>query len=143
MQLLFVYFKVTYGILDTLLFTNWKLIMPKSDMTTTKIDRETLSKLRMLASRNKRTSPKQLSLIIDYAFRTSPAELTDQEFFTNMMDSIVESTKLGIATEQGVESAKAFSAAGRISWGEENGTIIGVMADGSRCDVNGTVLNAE
>jgi hypothetical protein len=116
--------------------------MSKSDMTTTKIDRETLSKLRMLASRNKRTSPKQLSLIIDNAFRTSPAEVTDQEFFADMMDSIVESTELGIATEESIKNAKTFSAAGRISWGEEKGTIIGVMADGSRCDVNGTVLSA-
>lgn len=117
--------------------------MPKSDMTTTKIDREALSKLRMLASRNKRTSPMQLSLIIDNAFRANPAETTDQKFFTNMMDSIVENTELGIATEQGTKNAKAFSADDRISWGEENGTIIGVMADGSRCDVNGTVLSQE
>jgi hypothetical protein len=125
-----------------LLFTNWRFVMSKSDMTTTKIDRETLSKLRMLASRNKRTSPKQLSLINDNAFRTSPAEVTDQEFFVGMMDSIVESAELGIATEESIKSAKEFSAAGRICWGEENGTIIGVMADGSRCDVNGTVLSA-
>ncbi|GJL81320.1 MAG: hypothetical protein DHS20C01_09540 [marine bacterium B5-7] len=116
--------------------------MAKADMTTTKIDRKSLLKLRMLANRENRTSPGQLAVLIDSAFRANPAELTDQEFLGGMMDSIVENIEAGIATNAGIQNARAFSAAGRISWGEENGKIIGVLADGSCCDVDGNILSS-
>ena len=111
-----------------------------ADMTTTKIDRESLAKLRMLAEREKRTAPSQLAVLIDYAFRANPAELTDQEFFADMMESLVEDAEAGVTSDISLQNAKTFSAAGRISWGEENGRIIGVLADGSRCDVDGKLL---
>ena len=111
-------------------------------MTTTKTDRESLVKLRMPAERENRTASRQSAVTIDAALRASPAELTDQEFLEGMMESIVENAEVGIATEAGMRNAEAFSAAGRISWGEENGRIIGVLADGSRCDVDGNILKS-
>ena len=114
--------------------------MPVTNMTTTKIDRDSLAKLRMLADREKRSQPGQLAVLIDTAFRANPAELTDQEFLGSVMDSLAENAEAGIATETAIQRAKEFSAAGRISWGEEDGKIIGVLADGSRCDVDGNVL---
>lgn len=115
--------------------------MPATNMTTTKIDRDSLAKLRMLAAREKRSQPNQLAILIDAAFRTNPAELTDQEFFGNVMDSLVQNAETGTATEVAIQRAKEFSAAHRISWGEEDGKIIGILADGSRCDVDGNVLD--
>ena len=114
--------------------------MAATRMTTTKISRDSLAKLRMLADREKRSQPGQLAVLIDAAFRANPAELADQEFFDNVMDSLAENAETGIATETAIQRAKEFSAAGRISWGEEGGKIIGVLADGSRCDVDGNVL---
>lgn len=52
---------------------------------------------------------------------------TYQEFLTDMMNSIVL-------------DAEQFTAAGRISWGSKDQKVVGVMADGTRCDVNGNVL---
>ena len=115
--------------------------MPATNMTTTKIDRDSLAKLRMLADREKRSQPGQLAVLIDAAFRANPAELTDQEFFGTVMDSIVENAEAGIATETAIRRAKETSATGRISWGEEDGKVIGVLADGSRCDIDGNVLD--
>ena len=114
--------------------------MSATNMTTTKIDRDSLAKLRMLADREKRSQSGQLAVLISAAFRANPAELTDQEFFGGMMDSLTENAEAGIVTEIAIQRAKGFSAAGRISWGEEDGKIIGVLADGSRCDVDGNVL---
>ena len=116
-------------------------MMPATNMTTTKIDRDSLAKLRMLASREKRSQPGQLAVLIDAAFRANPAELTDQEFFGNVMNTLVEDAETGVVTETAIQRAKEFSAAGRISWGEEDGKIIGVLADGSRCDVDGNILS--
>ncbi|MCY4611013.1 MAG: hypothetical protein OXC38_04865 [Gammaproteobacteria bacterium] len=115
--------------------------MPATHMTTTKIDRDSLAKLRMLADREKRSQPGQLAVLIDAAFRSNPAELADQEFLGGVMDSLVENAEAGMAAETAIQHAKEFSAAGRISWGEEDGKIIGVLPDGSRCDVDGNVLN--
>lgn len=115
--------------------------MAVPNMTTTKIDRDSLAKLRMLAGREKRSPSAQLAVLIDAAFRANPAELTDREFLGSVMDSIVKNSEAGIATETAIQRAKEFSAAGRISWGEEDGKIIGVLADGTRCDVDGNVLN--
>lgn len=114
--------------------------MATQDMTTIKIDRGSLSKLRMLADRENRSQSNQLAILIDNAFRTNLAESTDQELFTEIMDAIVSNTEHSIASEEGISNAKEFSAAGRISWGEKNGKIIGVMADGTRCDVDGNIL---
>ena len=115
--------------------------MAATNMTTTKIDRDSLAKLRMLADREKRSQPGQLAVLIDAAFRANPAGLTDQEFLGGVMVSLAENAEAGIATETAVRRAKEFSAAGRISWGEEDSKIIGVLADGSRCDVDGNVLS--
>lgn len=114
-----------------------------ADMTTTKIDRRTLMKLRMLAEREKRTQPSQLAIIIDEAFRANPAEQTDQQIFADMMDNIVSATEQGVPSDTAIKNAQAFTAAGRISWGEEAGKVIGVLADGTRCDVDGNVLENE
>lgn len=110
-------------------------------MTTIKIDRDSLAKLRMLAAREKRSQPDQLAVLIDAAFRANPAELTDQEFLGRVMDSVIENAETGIATETAMQRAEQFSAADRISWGEEDGRIVGVLADGSRCDVGGNILS--
>ena len=115
--------------------------MATTNMTTTKIDRDSLTKLRMLADRERRSQPAQLAILINAAFRANPAELTDQEFFGAVMDAIVENAEGGIATETAIQRAKESSAAGRISWGEEDGKVIGVLADGSRCDVDGNILD--
>ena len=56
------------------------------------------------------------------------------------MDAIVSNAEHSIASEEGSQNAKEFSAAGRISWGEDDGKVIGVMADGTRCDVDGNIL---
>lgn len=116
-------------------------MMPATNMTTTKIDRDSLAKLRMLADREKRSQPGQLAILIDAAFRANPAELTDPEFFDGVMDAIIENARAGIAGETAIQRAKEFSAAGRISWGSEDGKVVGVLADGSRCDVDGNVLD--
>lgn len=115
--------------------------MASANMTTTKIDRDSLAKLRMLADRERRSQPAQLAVLIDAAFRANPAELTDQEIFGGVMDAIVENAEAGIATETAIQRAKEFSAAGRISWGAEDGKVIGVLADGSRCDIDGNILD--
>lgn len=75
-------------------------------MTTIKIDPDSLAKLRMLADREKRSQPDQLAVLIDAAFRADPAKLTDQEFFGNVMDSIVENAEAGIATGAAIQHAK-------------------------------------
>lgn len=114
--------------------------MAAANMTTTKIDRDSLAKLRMLADREKRSQPGQLAVLIDAAFRANPAELTDQEFFGGVMDAIIKNSEAGIVTKTAIQRAKERSAAGRISWGEKDGKIIGVLANGSCCDVDGNVL---
>ncbi|MCY3852586.1 MAG: hypothetical protein OXG03_03285 [Gammaproteobacteria bacterium] len=116
-------------------------MVPATNMTTTKIDRDSLAKLRMLADREKRSLHAQLTVLIDVAFRTNPADLTDQEFFGAVMDTIVENSEAGISTKTAIQCAKEFSTAGRISWGAEDGKVIGVLADGSRCDVDGNILS--
>ena len=115
--------------------------MAVANMTTTKIDRDSLSKLRMLAEREKRSQSSQLAVLIDNAFRTNPAELSDQTLFANMMDSITSDIEQGIPSDISIQNAAAFSAANRISWGEENGRIVGVMADGTRCNVDGFLID--
>ena len=115
--------------------------MASTNMTTVKIDRDSLAKLRMLANREKRSQPAQLAVLIDAAFRANPARLMDQEFLGNVMATLVEDAAAGIVTETAIQHAKEFSAAGRISWGEEGGKVIGVLADGTRCDVDGNVLS--
>ncbi|MDE0152752.1 MAG: hypothetical protein OXN23_02640 [Gammaproteobacteria bacterium] len=115
--------------------------MPAANMTTTKIDRDSLAKLRMLADREKRSQPAQLAVLIDAAFRANPAELTDPEFLRGIMDTLVENAEAGIVAETAIRRTKEFSAADRISWGEEDGKIIGVLANGSRCDVDGNILS--
>lgn len=115
--------------------------MVASNMTTTRIDRDSLAKLRMLADREKRSLRAQLAVLIDVAFQTNPADLTDQEFIGAVMDTIVENAEAGIATKTAIQRAKEFSTAGRISWGAEDGKVVGVLADGTRCDVDGNVLS--
>lgn len=115
--------------------------MASTNMTTVKIDRDSLAKLRMLADREQRSQPAQLAVLIDVAFRTNPAKLMDQELIGNVMNTLVEDAEAGVVTETAIQDTKEFSAAGRISWGEEGGKIIGVLADGTRCDVDGNVLS--
>ncbi|MCY4611366.1 MAG: hypothetical protein OXC38_06695 [Gammaproteobacteria bacterium] len=57
------------------------------------------------------------------------------------MDSLAKNTEAGVATETAIQRAKEFSAAGRISWGEEGGKIIGVLGNGTRCNINGNILS--
>ena len=115
--------------------------MASTHMTTVKIDRDSLAKLRMLAGREKRSQPAQLAVLIDAAFRANPARLMDQEIFRGVMETIVENSKAGIATQAAIRHTEKPSTAGRISWGEEDGKVIGVLADGTRCDVDGNVLS--
>lgn len=115
--------------------------MASTNMTTVKIDRGSLARLRMLADREKRSQPAQLAVLIDAAFRANPAKLMDQELIGNVMNTLVENAEAGVVTETAIQGTKEFSAAGRISWGEEGGKIIGVLADGTRCDVDGNVLS--
>jgi len=114
--------------------------MATANMTTTKIDRDSLSKLHMLAERENRSQSSQLAVLINNAFRASPADICDQELFANMMDNITSDIEQGIASDVSIQNAEAFSAANRISWGEEDGKVIGVMADGKRCDVDGVLI---
>lgn len=140
--------QVTFSILisylwynDALFSQSYECLMSNvANMTTTKIDRDSLQLLRMIARRNNRSSPAQLAVLVSTAFRTSPSVLTDQEIFSDMMDSMVEKSQAGEVSEQAAKNAEEFTAAGRISWGEDKGVIVGVLADGSRCDVDGNVI---
>jgi len=113
--------------------------MAQTDMTTTKISKTALTKLRMLAERESRSAPNQLDVLIDKAFKANPAEVTDVNVALNAFSNIIARSQNG-----GVSSAAKASArqtANRISWGEENGQVIGVFSDGRRCDVNGNLLD--
>ncbi len=110
------------------------------EMTTTKIDLDSLRKLRMLAERSDRSAPLQLKVLIDSAWRTSPAKLTDSELFDGMFDELVANSEAGIVTDEALASAAHARDLGTISWGSENGKCIGTMVDGTRIDVDGNVL---
>lgn len=114
--------------------------MANTDITTTKIDRDSLSKLKMLAEREKRSQPNQLAIIINHAFATTPSEISDVDVFDDMMNALVENSENGVVTNTALENASLFSTQNRISWGEEDGKVIGVLADGRRCDINGKIL---
>ena len=114
--------------------------MAALEMTSTKIDKESRRKLELLAERSNRKPPAELALIIDQAFRTSPAERDENAVLATMMDDIVESVEAGEVTEAAIANADAAREAGVISWGSENGIVIGTMIDGTRLDVAGNVL---
>ena len=79
--------------------------------------------------------------IIEAAFRANPATLmSEDERLATMMDDVVESVEAGEVTEAAKASAEAARQAGVISWGSENGVVIGTMVDGTRIDVNGKVI---
>ncbi len=110
------------------------------EMTTTKIDINSLHKLRMLAERSDRSAPLQLKVLIDSAWRTSPAELTDSELFDGVFNELVANSEAGIVTDEALASAAHDRDLGAISWGSENGKCIGTMVDGARINVDGNVL---
>ena len=109
-------------------------------MTITKIDADSLAKLRILAKRGNRSAPLQLKVLIDTAWRTNPAELTDSEFSDNMFDELVANSEAGLATEEALASAAHARELGTISWGSEEGKCIGTLVDGTRIDVDGECL---
>ena len=109
-------------------------------MTTTKISRGSLEKLRMLAERDKRSAPLQLDILIDAAWRTNPAELSDSEFFNGLFDALVANAEAGIVTGEARASAQRARELGTISWGSESGKCIGTLVDGTRIDVDGNIL---
>ncbi len=111
------------------------------EMTTTKIDRDSLNKLRMLAERESRSAPLELKVLIDRAFRRNPAEVSDSEFFDGMMDDLVARSEAGIVTDEARASASRAREAGTISWGSENGKVVGTLVDGTRVDVEGNILD--
>ena len=114
-----------------------------NEMKVTKIDADSLNKLRMLADRSDRSAPMQLKVLIDNAWRSNPAELTDVEFFEGMMDEIVANSEAGTVTEEALARAQTARELGIISWGSENGKCIGTTVDGTRIDVDGNVLVAQ
>jgi hypothetical protein len=114
--------------------------MAAPEMTSTKIDKESRRKLELLAARSDRKPPAELALIIDQAFRTSPAELDENAVLATMMDDIVDKIEAGEVTDAAIANAEAAREAGVISWGSEDGTVIGTMIDGTRVDVSGNVL---
>lgn len=112
--------------------------MAQSNMTTTKISRPALEKLRMLAERESRSAPNQLDVLIDRAFKTNPAELTDVNIALNAFSKLVDRSKAGRVGK--VAKANSRLTTNRISWGEDNGKVIGVFSDGRRCDVDGNII---
>lgn len=112
--------------------------MAQTNMTTTKISRDALTKLRMLAERESRSAPNQLDVLIDRAFKSNPAELTDVNVALNAFSKIVDRSKAGRVSK--TAKANSQQTADRISWGEENGKVIGVFSDGRRCDVDGNII---
>lgn len=113
--------------------------MAQTDMTTTKISKEALTKLRMLAERESRSAPNQLDVLIDRAFKANPAELTDVNVALNAFSKIVDRSKAGRVSKTAKASTRKSTK--RISWGEENGKVIGVFSDGRRCDVDGNIIS--
>lgn len=113
--------------------------MAQANMTTTKISRNALEKLRMLADRESRSAPNQLDVLIDRAFKTNPAELSDVNIVLNAFSKIVARSKTGKVNR--TSKAESKLTGGRISWGEENGKVVGVFSDGRRCDVDGNIID--
>ena len=114
--------------------------MGTTDISAFEADPESLSKQHTPAQRKHRfksRQPKDSKKRVNHSNSTKP---TDCEFLTGMMETIVHDAENGKVTDTAIQNARAFSAAGRISWGEEDGKIIGVLADGTRCDVDGNVL---
>ncbi len=56
------------------------------------------------------------------------------EKLATMMDDIVERIEAGEVTETATLDAEATRAAGAISWGSENGVVVGHLPDGTRVD---------
>lgn len=57
-----------------------------------------------------------------------------------MMDEIVELTENGKVTKESVITADKARKANVISWGTENGVVIGTMADGTKVDIDGKII---
>lgn len=110
-------------------------------MTTTKIDRETLSKLHMLADRDNRSATAQLKVIINHVWRANPTEISDADFFDDMFSQMISDSEDNAASEQALTNAESARKSGSISWGSENGRVVGTMVDGKRVDVDGNLLN--
>ncbi len=109
-------------------------------MKTTKIDADSLEKLRMLAERESRSAPMQLAVLINHAFRTSPQSLPDQAFVTDMMDTLVENAETGVQSKEAKERVSRQRERGLISWGSSGGKVFGTLADGTRVDASGNIL---
>jgi len=69
----------------------------------------------------------------------------DDEFdeIEAMMDEIIARSEAGEATQEAIDSAAAARAAGIISWGSENGVVVGTLVNGTRIDTNGNILDEE
>ena len=109
-------------------------------MTTTKIDTESLEKLRMLAGRENRSAPAQLKILIESAWKSNPAIVSENEQLMTMMDDIADHIEAGSVTEAAEADANTAKAAGVISWGMEDDRVIGTLVDGTRIDVTGTPI---
>lgn len=109
-------------------------------MTTTKIDTQSLEKLRMLAGRENRSAPAHLKILIENAWKTSPAAVSENELLMTMMDDIVDAVETGVATDMARADVQAARAAGVISWGMEGNQVVGTLVDGTRIDVAGTPI---
>ncbi len=114
--------------------------MATPEMTSTKIDKASRRKLELLAERSGRKPPAELALIIDQAFRASPAERDENKMLLTMMDDIVDKIEAGEVTDAAIANAEAAREARVISWGSENGTVVGTLVDGTRVDVTGNIL---
>jgi len=60
-------------------------------------------------------------------------EKTNEKLAT-MMDDIVERVEAGEITDAATANAEAARAAGVISWGSENGVVVGHLPDGTKVD---------
>lgn len=112
-----------------------------SNMTSTKIDVESREKLTLLAKRGSRSAPSMLKLIIEQAWRSNPAELSENALLSGMMEQIVDDIEAGVTSPAASADMQSAKAAGVISWGSENGVVIGTMGDGTRLDLEGNLLN--
>ncbi|RBP53519.1 hypothetical protein [Arenicella xantha] len=56
------------------------------------------------------------------------------EKLATMMDDIVERIEAGEVTKAATVDAEAARAAGVISWGSENGVVVGHLPDGTKAD---------
>jgi len=108
-------------------------------MTTVKIRRESLEKLRKLAERENRSVPSQLAVMIEQAFVANPAP-AQEVTLADVMEMVAHAAERGELTDREIADCRAARADGAINWGSENGVITGILPDGSRVDMRGRIL---